>query len=311
MNSDLVSIIIPSYNRGHLIGETLDSVLKQTYLNWECIVIDDGSTDNTETLLEEYCKLDSRFRYHKRPPTLSKGSCVCRNLGYELSKGTFIKWLDSDDLLSSEIIATQVDALLKSGSTLNISTAKFDFFQDSIQAYRPRKEQVNKNYKQGFNLLIDLGIYDAFLPAHSYLMHKDVLSKSGLWNEKLLINQDGEFFVRVLLNVKEVIHANQGMVYYRFGVGDDNVSRVSSPQKAKDVILSWILIDTYIKIYSKENESIQYVKNAKRSLLKIIDDKDLLKEFDFFLEREKFNFELKKSLQLLKKKFFAIINKTR
>ena len=65
MHTPLVSIIIPAYNRAHLIGETLDSVLAQTYINWECIVIDDGSNDNTSELLAEYCKKDNRFQYHQ------------------------------------------------------------------------------------------------------------------------------------------------------------------------------------------------------------------------------------------------------
>ena len=61
MQPPLVSIIIPTYNRAHLIGETLDSVLVQTYTHWECIVVDDGSTDGTDALLATYCKKDSRF----------------------------------------------------------------------------------------------------------------------------------------------------------------------------------------------------------------------------------------------------------
>ncbi len=62
MNNPLVSIIIPTYNRAHLIHETLDSVLAQTYTNWECIVVDDGSSDNTEEVLESYINKDFRFQ---------------------------------------------------------------------------------------------------------------------------------------------------------------------------------------------------------------------------------------------------------
>ena len=65
MQTPLVSIIIPTYNRVHLIGDTLDSVLSQTYTNWECIVVDDGSTDGTNELLVEYLKKDKRIQYHQ------------------------------------------------------------------------------------------------------------------------------------------------------------------------------------------------------------------------------------------------------
>lgn len=63
----LVSIIIPTYNRAHLIGETLDSVLAQTYINWECIIVDDRSTDDTKEVIDSYLYGDVRFSYFKRP----------------------------------------------------------------------------------------------------------------------------------------------------------------------------------------------------------------------------------------------------
>ena len=68
----LVSIIILTYNRAHLIGETLDSVLAQTYTHWECIVVDDGSTDATDEVLATYVEKDSRFQYHHRPKDRQK-----------------------------------------------------------------------------------------------------------------------------------------------------------------------------------------------------------------------------------------------
>lgn len=99
MNTPLVSVVIPTYNREHLISETLDSVLAQTYTNWECIVVDDGSKDNTESLLRSYIEKDSRFHFIKRPQNTIKGANVCRNIGFKNSKGLFIQWFDSDDIM--------------------------------------------------------------------------------------------------------------------------------------------------------------------------------------------------------------------
>ncbi|WP_417872512.1 glycosyltransferase family 2 protein, partial [Xanthomarina gelatinilytica] len=90
----LVSIIIPTFNRAHLLGETLDSVLTQTYANWECLVVDDGSTDATEALVQTYIQKDSRFQYQKRPDRHLPGGNGARNYGFELSKGEFIQWFD-------------------------------------------------------------------------------------------------------------------------------------------------------------------------------------------------------------------------
>ena len=91
-----ISIIIPTYNRAELLKGTLDSVMKQTYEQWECIIVDDGSSDNTKQVVENYINKDSRFKYYERPPSLNKGANACRNYGFKQSKGSFVKWFDSE-----------------------------------------------------------------------------------------------------------------------------------------------------------------------------------------------------------------------
>lgn len=92
------SIIIPVYNRSKLIYKALNSVANQLYTNWECIIVDDGSTDSTLEIVERYASKDSRFVIYKRdrPP---KGASTCRNIGLENAKGKYIIFLDSDDYL--------------------------------------------------------------------------------------------------------------------------------------------------------------------------------------------------------------------
>lgn len=287
MNDILISIIIPTYNRANVLEQTLDSVLRQTYTNWECILVDDGSTDATDTIVTEYCRQDSRFQYYKRPKERLKGGNVCRNLGFELSKGTFIKWLDSDDLLSDDLLLSQVNAV--SASLENkyvLATSKWNYFTETTKDVTPKIKQINKNYDTGFDLIYDFGMYNAFLPPHVYLVRRELIIKSGLWNESLSINQDGEFFTRVLLNATKVIHAEDGMAFYRYGLLNDNVSNFSTSEKYRDSILSWILIDTYIKIYTKEKNSVKYVQNAKNILSKNSKEKKLIKEYTYFLKTD-------------------------
>ncbi|MGZ0017459.1 glycosyltransferase family 2 protein [Yeosuana sp. AK3] len=125
--NNLVSIIIPTYNRAHLIGETLDSIFAQTYTNWECIVVDDGSTDNTETLLKSYIQKDSRFQFFKRPKNRLKGANACRNYGFEVCKGAYINWFDSDDIMYPEFIQYSLTEILKENKDYVISkTEDFD-----------------------------------------------------------------------------------------------------------------------------------------------------------------------------------------
>ncbi len=88
--SIIIIIIIPTYNRAHLIGETLDSILAQTYTNWECIVVDDGSTDETDSLLAAYCAKDKRFQYQHRLSDRPKGANACRNYRFIKNNQTIV-----------------------------------------------------------------------------------------------------------------------------------------------------------------------------------------------------------------------------
>lgn len=110
METLLISIIIPSFNRDELIKTTLNSVLEQSYVHWECIVVDDGSTDNTLLVLETYTKQDPRITYfeRKREP---KGASTCRNIGLEHAKGDYVIYLDSDDYLLPFCLKQRIDAI--------------------------------------------------------------------------------------------------------------------------------------------------------------------------------------------------------
>src|SRR5690606_7788857 len=121
----MVSIITPTFNRANLIGETLDSVLAQTYQNWECIVVDDGSTDNTDEILKNYCYKDARFQYHHRPADRLRGGNPARNYGFEKGKGEFVMFLDSDDLFIKTAVKERVEnaLLYKCDMLINNSVA--------------------------------------------------------------------------------------------------------------------------------------------------------------------------------------------
>ncbi len=105
--STLVSIIIPSFNSERFIAETLESVSAQTYMNWECLIVDDGSEDDTIGIIQEFCNRDKRFRFYSRhrPP---KSASTCRNIGLEYSKGEFVVFLDSDDILIPNCLETRL-----------------------------------------------------------------------------------------------------------------------------------------------------------------------------------------------------------
>ena len=103
-----VSIIIPTFNSSKHIKATLDSVLSQTYTNWECILVDDGSIDLTETISINYQEKDQRFQLYKRPEDLPKGPSSARNYGVTKAKGDFLIFLDADDLLATTCLENRV-----------------------------------------------------------------------------------------------------------------------------------------------------------------------------------------------------------
>jgi glycosyltransferase involved in cell wall biosynthesis len=106
----MVSIIIPIFNRVHTIEATINSIILQTSNDWECLLIDDGSSDNLSVVLDKFLNKDSRFQYFKRPDDRLKGASSCRNIGIENAKGEYIIFLDSDDILAPFCIADRIKA---------------------------------------------------------------------------------------------------------------------------------------------------------------------------------------------------------
>lgn len=104
----LVSIVIPTFNSSKYLKATLDSVLSQTYTNWECILVDDGSIDLTETISVNYQEKDNRFQLYKRPVDLPKGPSSARNYGVSKAKGDYLIFLDADDLLATTCLENRV-----------------------------------------------------------------------------------------------------------------------------------------------------------------------------------------------------------
>lgn len=106
MGNGKVSIIVPCYNQANYLPETLDSVLAQTYTDWECVIVNDGSPDNTDEIARRYLEQDSRFKYIEQS---NKGPAAARNNGIENSFGEFILPLDSDDLIAPTYLEKAVE----------------------------------------------------------------------------------------------------------------------------------------------------------------------------------------------------------
>lgn len=134
-NNDLVSIIMPAYNCDDFIGITLDSVIAQTYKNWEVIVVDDCSTDNTAAVVKSYIEKDPRIKYHKLER--NSGAAVARNTAIDIARGRFIAFLDSDDVWLPTKLEKQIRFMLLNGYNFTCTSyTKIDEKGNLLKDYR-------------------------------------------------------------------------------------------------------------------------------------------------------------------------------
>ncbi|GGI58040.1 glycosyltransferase family 2 protein [Winogradskyella haliclonae] len=190
----LVSIIIPTYNRAHLITETLDSIKSQTHTYWECIIVDDNSTDNTKEVIENYSKNDARFIYAKRPQHMPKGANACRNYGFQLSKGDFINWFDSDDIMHENKLSVQLKSLeFNTESPYSICQSNW-FDKESNKDLGLRSRTIDSK-----NRLEDYCLYNIVWLTTAPLWRKGFLEKYNLkFDEELHQSQEYDFHTKAL-----------------------------------------------------------------------------------------------------------------
>ena len=206
----LVSVIIPTYNRAHLIRETLDSVLAQTYQNWECIIVDDGSSDNTDEVVGEYVKKDSRFKYYHRLDEHLPGGNGARNYGFNMSKGEYVNWFDSDDLMDEVKIEIQVKLLLDSKKNFCVcQTMAFENTVNNLRGLRKKSicsiDPLNDFIQSKIKWL-----------TQSPIIKSEFIKKNDLlFYEPLKKAQEYEFFIRVLSIDSDYCFTNKHLVYLR------------------------------------------------------------------------------------------------
>ncbi|MAM18268.1 MAG: glycosyltransferase family A protein [Christiangramia sp.] len=281
---NLVTIIIPTFNRAETLPKTLRSVQNQSHQNWECLVIDDGSEDQTEKILQEFLK-DNRFRFLKRPEDRKKGAATCRNIGLENAQGDYIQFLDSDDLLAPNKLEVQLIALQENNA--HLATCKWGVLRSgSGEVHIYDKLPTYHEFEDGIRLFDAFGYYFTYFPPHVYLASREVIEKSGYWNEELTLNDDGDYFSKVIFNSGRVIFCAATHVLYRRG-GGERISSDYSEYGIQSFIQSWSSIDERIM----ENYDISnhiFVRQARRNLYSKIADKHpqlVERHQDFFDKR--------------------------
>lgn len=239
-----VSVIIPCFNSILFLPETIQSVLNQTYSTIEIIVIDDGSSDGS---LEYLQALDIPNLIVK--PNIGKGACAARNYGFELSTGDYIQYLDADDILHPSKIKNQLQLFEQFGDEI-LSSGVWGRFHNSVSDVKWEHQYINKDYEKPIYWLVDSWNGNGMGQTSIWLTHRSLIEKAGKWNESLLLNQDGEFFSRVLLNAKAIKFCEDAKVYYRSGNSNSITQQHKfSKEKANSLLKSCMLYQKNCKQY--------------------------------------------------------------
>jgi glycosyltransferase involved in cell wall biosynthesis len=194
----LVSVIVPTYNRGQFITEAMNSVREQTYRPIELLVIDDGSTDETPDLVRQWKKrhADEQLEVHYYRQS-NCGAPVARNRGLIASEGEYIQFLDSDDVLHSQKISRQVQVLDKSGADFVFSPRAS--FRDTIDWGAPTayKSSFSGNHRYLLGFLYRLRKPQTW-STEGGIYKRSTCQKIGPWDETLEFDQDWEYSIRLL-----------------------------------------------------------------------------------------------------------------
>lgn len=201
--SALVSIIVPCYKQTHYLNEALQSVLEQTYVNWECIIVNDGSPDDAEIVAKQWLEKDSRFYYlHKE----NGGLPSARNAGIKASKGIFILPLDADDILHPDYLKKTV-AILETNDALAIVSCYSNFFLKNQQNVIHELKPYGTDYR-------DL-MFENKLIATS-LFRKKCWEEVGGYDETMNKGfEDWEFWLNVTKRGWKFQFIEEFLFYYR------------------------------------------------------------------------------------------------
>lgn len=209
--SQLVSILIPIYNAELWIAETLESVLNQTWKNREIILVDDGSTDKSLIVAKSF-----ESPVVKVIAQENQGASAARNRALREAQGDFIQYLDADDLLAPDKIERQMQ-LLSAGNANCIAAGEWArFYNSPTEAYFIPESVWND--MSPIDWLICSWEGGGMMPLHAWLVPRPIAEAAGSWNEGLSLNDDGEYFCRVLLASRGVTFCRGAKALYRSGI---------------------------------------------------------------------------------------------
>jgi glycosyltransferase involved in cell wall biosynthesis len=235
-----VSVIISCYNSASFLEDSINSVLNQSFKELEIIIVNDGSTDDTDEKISQF--LDSRIKYYKIPRS---GQSEALNFGLSVSSGDYIKFFDSDDIMNITHIEDQLNAINESRTSI-ASCSWSRFYNNNLSDSVLRPESVWKDMESFEWLKQSLSQKNDMMPGWLWLIPRNILEITKAWDNELTLNNDLVFSTKLLLNTLNVKFVNSAHIYYRSGnnISLSNRNDESSFKKAllaTDIAVNLIL----------------------------------------------------------------------
>lgn len=247
----MISIIIPCYNSETFVGRALDSVLNQTYKDWEIILVNNNSTDNTQTVLEAFqAKHPDKVRLFNET---KKGAPAARNKGLQEARGEWVQFLDADDEILPEKLAGQIALAEKEGASIVTSPYTRIGTRDGKHFVVPRGLYMDDVWSA--LALSNMGI------TSSNLFKRELLLKVNGWDEKLVASQEYDMMFRMLQLNPKVAFDNRDLTIIHFGTVE-SVSRTEDRVKGRKILDSRIDLRYRIKKYLADNTLLTELREA-------------------------------------------------
>ncbi len=205
----LVSILIPAYNAERWIGDAIRSALQQTWPNKEVIVVDDGSTDRSLSVIRSFEPLGVKVATQP-----NQGPVAARNAAYAMARGDYIQWLDADDLLEPGKVAAQLTEVARGVDARTLLSSAWGSFyampQKTVFTPSPLWADLSP-----LEWLLRKMQHGCFMQTATWLVSRELSEVAGPWDPRMLVDNDGEYFCRVLLASNGVRFVRDARVCYR------------------------------------------------------------------------------------------------
>jgi glycosyltransferase involved in cell wall biosynthesis len=241
MTQPLVSVIIPTYNRAHLLARCIQSVLHQSYNNIEIIVVDDGSIDATEFVVSSFSQ--KNLRYIKK--TDNQGPAAARNIGIMNAKGDFIAFNDSDDIWLPDKLEKEMN-MFRKGIGVVYCRLQRNINQTKLLFPNPHIKHLEGN------IFHDLA-KNCFVSTPTVVIRSDCIRKIGLFDEDLPIGEDWDLFIRL---AREYDFAFCDEILVESSLEDDSLIKRASRNEEIPIDAYQKILEKYSDVFSDEEKSL-------------------------------------------------------